>query len=110
MAINSCAGFGAITTLKSELRDNPGLVMNQLGNIKHILIDEFQDIDDTRIEILDLLTKQLPNMKLFIIGDPNQSIYGYARNSIDPYHYYGAFNVKFSPLLFNLVSIYSLNF
>jgi hypothetical protein len=94
------------TTLRSELSDNPGLVMNRLGNIKHILIDEFQDIDDTRIEILDLLTKQLPNMKLFIIGDPNQSIYGYARNNIDPYFYYDAFNAKFSPLLFNLVSNY----
>ncbi|AFC23727.1 DEAD/DEAH box helicase [Saprospira grandis] len=92
--------------LHNELKNNPGLIMNSLGGVKHILIDEFQDINDIRIEILDLIIQQLPNVKLFVIGDPNQSIYGYDRSVMDPYHYYDVFNEQFSPLKFSLMKNY----
>ncbi|HSW80859.1 MAG TPA: ATP-dependent helicase [Candidatus Saccharimonas sp.] len=40
----------------------------------YILIDEFQDTNKLQYEILQLLRK---NDNMFIIGDPNQSIYGF---------------------------------
>lgn len=40
----------------------------------YILVDEFQDTNKLQYEILQLLRK---NDNIFIIGDPNQSIYGF---------------------------------
>ncbi|MBX6334361.1 ATP-dependent helicase [Candidatus Saccharibacteria bacterium] len=40
----------------------------------YVLVDEFQDTNLLQYEILKLL---LPNNSIFVIGDPNQSIYGF---------------------------------
>jgi RecQ family ATP-dependent DNA helicase len=91
-------------TLLNVLKDTPGLITNRLPVIKHILIDEFQDINDVRIEILQEFIKVYSkcNLKIFIIGDPNQSIYGYDRKYLNPYVYYDKFNELFNPLQFSL--------
>lgn len=39
----------------------------------HILVDEFQDTNDLQYDILRLLVAK----NIFVIGDPNQSIYGF---------------------------------
>jgi len=41
---------------------------------RYILVDEFQDTNELQYQILQLLRK---NNNVFIIGDPNQSIYGF---------------------------------
>lgn len=46
---------------------------------KHILVDEFQDTNRLQYEILKLLGAE----NLFVIGDPNQSIYGFRGASGD---------------------------
>ncbi|MEY4273820.1 MAG: ATP-dependent helicase, RecQ family protein [Bacteroidota bacterium] len=84
------------------LNDTPGIIMNQLGSLKHILVDEFQDIDEVRMDLLFRLN-ELTKAYLFIIGDPNQSIYGYSRKVMNPYHYYEDFNNRFNPKIFNLL-------
>lgn len=47
---------------------------------KYILVDEFQDTNLLQYELLDLLRQ---NDNLFVIGDPNQSIYGFRGASGD---------------------------
>jgi len=89
--------------LLNKLQNNPGVIMNQLGAIQHILIDEFQDINNTRIDLLWRLN-ELTACHIFAIGDPNQSIYGYDREVMDPYHYYKLFENKFNPQVFKLLS------
>jgi ATP-dependent DNA helicase RecQ len=84
------------------LTNTPGVILNQLAPLKHILVDEFQDIDEVRMDLLYCLN-DLTKAYLFIIGDPNQSIYGYSRNVIDPYHYYNVFDSRFNPLKFPLL-------
>lgn len=44
------------------------------GRSLYMLVDEFQDTNLLQYEILKLL---LPNNNIFVIGDPNQSIYGF---------------------------------
>jgi ATP-dependent DNA helicase RecQ len=93
-------------TLLQTLQNSPGKVIGRLGKLKHILVDEFQDIDNVRIEILDLLNKLTGNY-LFIIGDPNQSIYGYDKvkkgGKMDPFYYYSLFQETFkNPKIFEL--------
>ena len=89
--------------LLDKLTSQPGIILNQLGKIGHILVDEFQDINDTRIKVLSKLI-ELTDSRIFIIGDPNQSIYGYDRVVTDPYHYYQQFNGIFKPTLFTLLN------
>ena len=91
--------------LLRQLNNSPGHIMNQIGSLKHILVDEFQDINRVRIDLLNKF-HQLTNAYLFIIGDPNQSIYGYERikegGSMSPWPYYQNFNNIFAPKLFEL--------
>lgn len=92
--------------LLRTLRYSPKEVLNRLGKLKHILVDEFQDIDDVRIDILNELNKLTGN-HLFIIGDPNQSIYGYDKvkkgGKMDPFYYYSLFQETFNnPQIFEL--------
>jgi len=84
------------------LNDTPGVIMNQLAPLKHILVDEFQDIDEVRMDLLYRLN-DLTKAHLFIIGDPNQSIYGYSREVMNPYYYYDDFDNRFNPTKFTLL-------
>lgn len=84
------------------LNGTPGVIMNQLAPLKHVLVDEFQDIDEVRMDLLYRIN-DLTKAHLFIIGDPNQSIYGYSREVMDPYHYYNDFDNRFTPSKFTLL-------
>jgi len=55
--------------------DNQTLIKNnKLNNIKSIFIDEAQDLNYTQYKIFVLLSDKL-NIKICMIGDPNQTIY-----------------------------------
>ncbi len=51
---------------------------------KFVLIDEFQDTDPVQSEVVLLLGEGAPG-KLFVVGDPKQSIYGFRRADIEMY-------------------------
>ena len=62
-----------------------------------ILVDEFQDTDPLQIEILFFLGEESPRAdnwntvklrpgKLFLVGDPKQSIYSFRRADVEAYH------------------------
>ena len=42
---------------------------------KYILVDEFQDINKVQFEVLKLMSN--PNNNIFVVGDEDQSIYGF---------------------------------
>jgi len=54
-------------------------IQNELARqFRYILIDEYQDTDDTQFEIAKKLTRNFGNFnKLAIVGDPKQSIYAF---------------------------------
>jgi superfamily I DNA/RNA helicase len=45
---------------------------------EHILIDEYQDVNSTQINLIDLLNPK----NIFCVGDPRQSIYGWRGSDI----------------------------
>lgn len=47
--------------------------------IEYVLVDEFQDITNPRLETLFAIHNLFPDAKFFTIGDINQSIYGFDR-------------------------------
>ena len=56
------------------------------GRFRHILVDEFQDTDPLQAEILAALSGGGPPGRLFLVGDPKQSIYGFRRADVQVYH------------------------
>jgi ATP-dependent helicase/nuclease subunit A len=81
---------------RNLIRDN-ATVRNELqGRYTHFFIDEFQDTDPLQVEILLLLAADDPAAtdwrdarpvpgKLFLVGDPKQSIYRFRRADIALY-------------------------
>jgi ATP-dependent helicase/nuclease subunit A len=78
------------------VRDNPSVRAELQNRFTHIFIDEFQDTDPLQAEILLLLASADPgendwrrvkpiNGKLFIVGDPKQSIYRFRRADVSLY-------------------------
>ena len=56
------------------LRNNPDVCGKVSGSFRHILVDEFQDTDSLQLDILRMISGN-SSVKLFIVGDPKQSIY-----------------------------------
>ncbi|MDR3124289.1 MAG: UvrD-helicase domain-containing protein [Endomicrobium sp.] len=57
------------------LNDNPDIAKSYQNRFKYISVDEYQDIDTRQYELIRLLAPSDGN--LFVIGDPNQAIYGF---------------------------------
>lgn len=55
------------------LRENEGIRQIFQNKIKHILVDEFQDINDVQFDLITLLMGE--NTSLYVVGDPDQTIY-----------------------------------
>jgi ATP-dependent exoDNAse (exonuclease V) beta subunit len=78
---------------RNLVRDNR-MVRNDLqARFTHIFVDEFQDTDPLQAEILSLLAADDPEVtdwkearpaggKLFLVGDPKQSIYRFRRADV----------------------------
>ncbi len=57
------------------LRDRPDILQHYQGRFAHILVDEFQDTNSIQYAWLRLLSGEHDN--LFVVGDDDQSIYGW---------------------------------
>jgi ATP-dependent helicase/nuclease subunit A len=81
---------------RNLLRDDRGVRNELQQNFTHLLVDEFQDTDPLQADILMLLSaddpkERDPNVarpvrgKLFVVGDPKQSIYRFRRADVALY-------------------------
>jgi ATP-dependent helicase/nuclease subunit A len=66
------------------LRDNTEVRWDLQQRFKFVLVDEFQDTDPVQSELVLLLGEGVAG-KLFVVGDPKQSIYGFRRADIEMY-------------------------
>ena len=58
------------------LLSNNKQALEMVRNVyKYILVDEFQDINKVQFEVLKLMAN--PNNNIFVVGDEDQSIYGF---------------------------------
>lgn len=72
---------GIIRHCRILLRENPSQLALWQAQFQFILIDEFQDISPDQYEIISLLAA--PEHNIFIVGDDDQSIYGFRGASPD---------------------------
>jgi ATP-dependent DNA helicase RecQ len=81
-------------------RESPGKISQKLGLIKYVFVDEFQDITKERLDLLEFIAKPTQT-KICVIGDPNQSIYGFDRvkegGEMSPLPYYDSFSKIYNP-------------
>ncbi len=59
------------------LKNNDRIRKKLLNQYKFYMVDEFQDTNELQYELVMLLTDELKQGNLFIVGDPKQSIYGF---------------------------------
>lgn len=64
--------FNDLEQLAVELLANTRV--DQAYQFRHVMVDETQDINPVQKQLISLLTKN-PGTKLFVVGDPKQSIY-----------------------------------
>ncbi|MDR1018397.1 MAG: ATP-dependent helicase, partial [Lachnospiraceae bacterium] len=64
-----------LTLIYEKLCSDKNLLQNMRKRFQYFMIDEFQDINLLQYEIIKLLVKPLNN--IFIVGDDDQSIYGF---------------------------------
>lgn len=67
------------TLFEKFLQEERGNFRALFPVIKHVLVDEFQDINRSRLSYLQQLHEMYPDAVFFTIGDKNQSIYGFDR-------------------------------
>ncbi len=70
---------GAIELLQSKLE----LRAQLRAKFRLILVDEFQDVDPAQFQLLQLLAPPEARPRLVVVGDPDQSIYGF-RGTVPP--------------------------
>ena len=62
-----------------QLLDATKILKQRPASYDHVLIDEYQDINNAQITIIDEVNKD----NLFCVGDPRQSIYGWRGSRIE---------------------------
>ena len=59
------------------LQANAGLRGVMRSKFRLVLVDEFQDVDPAQFELLQLVAPPEARPRLVVVGDPDQSIYGF---------------------------------
>ena len=88
---------GLVARARNLLRDHPRIRRDLKRQFRSILVDEFQDTDPVQYEMI-LYLSEAPGVeasdwrnivldpgKLFIVGDPKQSIYAFRRADMEAY-------------------------
>ncbi len=88
--------FDLMLRLRDLLQRNQAVRVDLQQRFTHLFVDEFQDTDPLQADILRLLASSSPSVthpdlaipvpgKLFIVGDPKQSIYRFRRADVSLY-------------------------
>ncbi|MBP2673180.1 MAG: UvrD/REP helicase, partial [Deltaproteobacteria bacterium] len=72
------------------LADHPEVARKLSARFRYIFVDEFQDTDPVQADVLRVLSAGGPPGRLFVVGDPKQSIYGFRRADIQVYRKFRA--------------------
>ena len=67
------------------LAGNPEVARRLGERFRHIFVDEFQDTDPLQAGVLRAIAADAVPGRLFVVGDPKQSIYGFRRADIQVY-------------------------
>ncbi|MDR0462784.1 MAG: UvrD-helicase domain-containing protein, partial [Pseudomonadales bacterium] len=73
-----------INFVKDAFIKHEDLLLNYQEQFQYLLVDEYQDTNGAQDNIIDLLTSYWKeNANVFVVGDPNQSIYRFQGASLE---------------------------
>ena len=75
-----------------KITDDEEFVAWTSKNMNFLLVDEAQDLTKVNYQILDALLERIPDLKIFLVGDPRQNIFGFLGGS---YKYLNTFLNKY---------------
>ncbi len=67
----------------NAFKNNRELLLDYQEKYQYLLVDEFQDSNNSQYEIVNLLTQNQDNPNIFVVGDDDQSIYRFQGASIE---------------------------
>jgi DNA helicase-2/ATP-dependent DNA helicase PcrA len=59
------------------LEGRPEVLVRHRRTFRYVLVDEFQDVDPAQFHLLTILAPPEARPRLLVVGDPDQSIYGF---------------------------------
>ena len=65
------------------LQDNPAALVEIRCGLRHLFVDEYQDVDDRQEELIRLLTDCGRGPTLTVVGDDDQALYGFRGARVD---------------------------
>ena len=71
-----------LLNFQKEIKSNPDFVTWLKSKVSFILVDEAQDLTKLEYDILELLIEK-SEIKLFLVGDPRQNIFGFNGGSFE---------------------------
>jgi len=80
--------MGALRALSQASQPSESLIFHQ-EHLRHILVDEAQDLNDIQVEILGRLAEgwePRDGRTVFVVGDPKQSIYRFRRAEVELFY------------------------
>ena len=76
LALRGLTDFdGLLAGALAALRDDSARRRLWQARFSHVLVDEYQDVDGTQVELVALLAE--PERNLFVVGDDDQTIYAW---------------------------------
>jgi DNA helicase-2/ATP-dependent DNA helicase PcrA len=67
----------------NAFKSNRELLLDYQEKYQYVLVDEFQDSNNSQYEIINLLTQNQEKPNIFVVGDDDQSIYRFQGASIE---------------------------
>jgi len=92
-----------INFVTSCFKKDPDFLRTFQEQIHYILVDEFQDSNNSQIKLLHLLSSYFSHPNLFVVGDDDQSIFRFQGASVENIL---TFYQKYQPQTFVLVNNY----
>jgi DNA helicase II / ATP-dependent DNA helicase PcrA len=71
-----------IDELISHLRSDPSALNSVRSRFSHLIIDEYQDVDDRQEELVQLITNGGTSVHVTAVGDDDQALYGFRGASV----------------------------
>jgi ATP-dependent exoDNAse (exonuclease V) beta subunit len=78
-AQRSAVDFEDLELLARELLGDPGIARDLRERFVHVMVDELQDTNRLQFELIDLIASG----RLFMVGDAQQSIYGFRHAEVE---------------------------
>jgi superfamily I DNA/RNA helicase/uncharacterized tellurite resistance protein B-like protein len=68
----------SIKDAEKRIKENPQIVKNELSQLRHVIVDEAQDITGFRSDFLKIILSSIKiDCGITVFGDPAQAIYGF---------------------------------